>query len=398
LLALDQLWLAQDDGTWEDHGLAWGLDTQLGTRNSSFLDIDHDGWLDLYEHNTDGPSVLWRNHGAGFDEVTARASLATTRMGLPESGTWASIATDVNSDGWDDLLVLRRGLPPAGEPESHSNGHLLFVNVAGTGFVEVADLTHLNDNFVAFNHFTNGVMGCQAADLNADGYPDILTGNGSPESGAVNGLFLTTGLLEVDVPGVGPLLLPQYLDATSLTDTPAPEILLVHASPDDAPDDGEYPSYPYRTHGMCAADFDGDGFLEVLEANGGPGRYQDEDLVRQMQEPDRLWKVDFLETPPHWISVLLRGGDGVPLDAIGARVAVTASEGDASRTLHQTRFSGSGFAAGNGPELFFGLGADDRVDDLVVVWPDDTTERFDPPEIDAKVVIVRGGGTLVPLE
>jgi hypothetical protein len=393
-VAHNQLWLGQADGTWVDGADAAGLRTRLGTRVSAFLDFDRDGWLDLFENNEEGRNVLWHAGGDGtFVNQTQRRSLADSNLAWPMAGSWASIALDANSDGWDDLLVLRRGLPFAGEPEAHSNGHLLFLNVEGS-FVEVADYTHLNDNFLVFNHFTNGVMGCQAADLNADGYPDIVTGNGSPESGAVNGLFLTKGLLEVEVPGVGPLWLPQYADLTALTDDAAPEEVLLHA-PGPGPAPGEYPTYPYRTHGLCAADYDGDGFLELFEANGGPGDTEPE-LLSAMREPDRLWKVTFDDPTPHWVGLTLVGGGIVPRDAIGARVAVAVGHEDEVRTLHQTRFSGSGFAASNGPELFFGLGLDDRVDDVVVTWPDGSVERFPPPDVDSHAILEIGGG--VPID
>jgi hypothetical protein len=399
LVAKNQLWISDGNGRFSEQGDAAGLITRYGTRNSSFLDFDHDGDLDIYEHNTVGPDFLWKNRIVEdgvltFEDVTKAMSLGGCDLGSPNSGTWASVASDVNSDGWADILVFRRGLPTPGEPEVHASGHLIFLNVQGTGFVEVGDQTHLNDNFLAFNHLENGVMGQQVYDVNADGYPDIFTGNGSPEAGEVNGFWITTGLSTLHVAGVGPVEIPQYTDVTYLVDFPVPEQVLLHA-PGDGPAPGEYPAYPYRTHGMCAADFDGDGFPEIFEANGGPGKYPD-DMASVMQEPARLWKMVLPDPRPHWLGVTLVGvGPTVPNDPIGAKVRLAVSHGDTSRVLHQVRWSGSGFAAGNQPELFFGLGLDDTVDRLSVIWPDGLNETFIATDVDQKLTLRYGSGIAV---
>ncbi|HKX45669.1 MAG TPA: CRTAC1 family protein, partial [Planctomycetota bacterium] len=77
----------------------------------SAVDVDRDGWLDLYATSSDfgAPNALFRNRGDGrFEDVAERLGVAD----LNERGRGVSMGSiwgDVDNDGDEDLLVYRYG-------------------------------------------------------------------------------------------------------------------------------------------------------------------------------------------------------------------------------------------------------------------------------------------------
>jgi hypothetical protein len=362
------LWRNNGDGSFSDVTDASGLGaTRRWTRNSAALDYDNDGDLDIYESNQEGDNVLWRNlrketGGLTFEDVTVAMSLPGESLRYPFSA-FASTVADIDHDGWQDLVVFKRGpQQEAGSP--YPPGHAIFMNMAGTGFRNVAPGSGLNEGFAPLT----GVMGCQIGDLNGDGVIDVYIGNGSPAAGERDDLFLSTS-------GFGQM--PTFETATSLVDFPAPEAGGL-----------QYPPYPYRTHGIVMADMDGDGLLELGVSNGGM-------LIQPaaVAEPNRLFRFD-IDPRPRWLKVRPVGnGTTVSRDGIGSRIEVTVREGAQPRTHRGTLLGASAFSAQNGFEVFFGLEAASSVDSLKVLWPDGTSDTYTGLlSVDSSLVIFQDCG------
>lgn len=373
------LWKNNGDGTFTDVTEGSGLAAFRGsTRHSTWFDFDNDLDMDLYENVFRGCNVLWRNDGTGsFTDVTAEMSGPSEDLSDPFDA-FASVAADFNNDGWEDLMVFMRGggdgasrkfvtgdcgcndcpfpinsemLTACDGVEGYPPGHALFMNQNGEKFKNVAGTAGFNDGFLE----ENGVMGCQIGDLNGDGIPDIYIGNGGPDSGAPDRLFISTGLDEERN--------PRYENVTSLIDFPA--IIPAGWAP---------VSYPYRTHGIAFVDFDNDGQLEVAVANGGPVSRPD-----TVREPNRLFSFRFLSPGPrHFLKVRLVGnGSSVSRDAVGTRVKLLGRDGSGPiQQFYRTVYGGSAFSAQNGFDLMFGLGDVDRILEVVVFWPDGTESRI----------------------
>jgi hypothetical protein len=384
---LPQLWRNLGGIRFENVGPASGILKQLSSRHSVFLDLENDGDLDIFQNNFDGGSTVWRNRlreegVPAFEDVTALVSLNGGDLSYPRyGGPMATIATDLDQDGWEDLFVFRRNGPKElGEPAVHAAGHLVWMNQQGNGFLEVANHTSINDTYVWRDH-DGGVMGCQIADWNADGYPDIFIGNGGPTTGEASQLFVSTERTEVYVDGVGTVTVPQFEDWSALLDFPA-----------ELPADwaGAVPPYPYRTHGTAAGDFDQDGYLELAVHNGGPMSLAvgpDE----EMQEPDRLYQFQFPDPKPHWLWVDVVG-DGVIAnsDGIGAKVHVTIERPDGSLVdLYNVRRTQTGFSAQNEGGVHFGLGDAVAIVSVEVIWPDGQVDVVDAPDMDQRLVVTR---------
>jgi hypothetical protein len=390
------LWRNQGDGTFSDHTFTAGLTSKAGTRHSSWLDYDNDGDLDLYENNFKERNALWRNMlretgEATFEAVTLEMSLGITDLGFPRS-SFSSTTADFNQDGWEDIFVFSRGWPASGP---HLDGHALFLNAAGKGFVELSAEAGFNAFFDPFlvagqgasdcgdveksddrelDVLRRGVMGSSIADLNLDGLPDIAVGNGGPQGGMFNQLFLSTGMVQVDFES-GSIMVPQYLDGSRWTDFPAAQ----------DPELPAYVGYPYKTHGICMADFDDDGTTEMYVVNGGPQKGID----AEEREPNRMFVFDF-GTRQHLKVLPIGDGVNVNRSGIGTRVDATLRRQDGTTWTVTERLRGSnGFSAQHGPELMLGLADAIAVDRLVVSWPDGTESVLTDVSPNQRVVVER---------
>lgn len=171
------LFINQKNNTFKEEGKAYGLDYGGNTTQAAFLDYDHDGDLDAYlvtnVMNMRGPNNirpkvsdgsspnadrLFRNNGNGtFTDVSRDA-------GILEEGYGLGIAvTDVNADGWPDIYISN----------DYVSNDLLYINQQnGTFRNEIASY---------FKHQSYSAMGNDAADIDNDGLVDFITVDMLPE-------------------------------------------------------------------------------------------------------------------------------------------------------------------------------------------------------------------------
>lgn len=168
-----------DEGVpiFKDQAKAYGLDVNNHSTHAAFFDYDLDGDLDvivLANSKVEGiPSVykakindgsspitdqLFRNNGDGtFTEVS-------TEAGITSEGFALGVATaDLNQDGTTDVYV----------GNDFITNDLLYINQGGN-FVEQIDSS--------IKHQSRFSMGNDIADINNDGYPDIMTLDMLPET------------------------------------------------------------------------------------------------------------------------------------------------------------------------------------------------------------------------
>lgn len=371
------------DGTFTSISNEAKLHSQEPTRHSSVADIDNDGDLDIYENNFPTFKVLWRNElvetgKLTFQDVTSQAMLDGGDMSYPLE-TFASATADLNNDGWQDIIAFVRGYATQGP---YSLGHTIFLNASGRGFIEVTALTQLNNPFEPGlrNHAFNGVMGCSPSDMNGDGLVDIYIGNGGPEEGEPSQLFVAKKLVPQELPGIGVIDVPLYENWTDLIDYPAEE------DPATLALGVQYPPYPYRTHGVCVADFDLDGRVEIAVQNGGTYLWGGE----ISREPNRLYRLTMPE-PQGWLSVHPVGdGQSVSLDAIGTRLrAVLETPSGEARSVYGTLYGGNAFSASNGFDVYLGLGDAVAIERLEITWPDGRVDTLDDVSMNQRIVVER---------
>jgi hypothetical protein len=129
---------------------------------------------------------------------------------------------------------------------------------------------------------------------------------------------------------------------------------------------------PFSSRGAAFGDFDDDGDIDVL--------------VMNMHEPPSLLRND-LKNANHWIKVRLQGTKS-NRSAIGAVVSVAAG----GFTQTQAVLSQSSFLSHNDLRLHFGLGSADRADRITVRWPSGQTEEFPGAAAGTLVLLVEGSG------
>ena len=81
-----------------------GISLPQGAAYATFADFDNDGWLDLFAIGGEGHGHLFRNRGDGtFTEVTSKAGIADVK------GARKGIFVDLDHDGDLDLLLVGTG-------------------------------------------------------------------------------------------------------------------------------------------------------------------------------------------------------------------------------------------------------------------------------------------------
>ncbi len=355
----DQLFHNNGDGSFSDVSVQAGVEgcQECYSGSAMWWDYDVDGDLDVYVTVLNGSNILYENLGDGtFDEVTEQVGLGSLTI------TWASIAMDVNGDGYPDLYDI-----------NDTQENQLWENRAGKSFQDVAAAYRLNDDGAG--------MGVAIGDYNNDGLFDLYITQIYAHK--PNPLFRNDGTrrftnkaVELGVDNTGWGWGTQFLDY----DHDGDEDLYAVNGPIDKLNgitQDEVNNYFFKNtltegiegfsdwsaqsgadaltsaKGMEVFDYDGDGDLDMIVANQheSPFLYQNQ-TIQQVQNPDK-----------NWLQVRLTGSISNH-NAFGTTVIATI-EGQSYYRYHH----GAGFFGQSIKPVHFGMGSATTVDQLVILWP-----------------------------
>jgi hypothetical protein len=168
----NELFINMGNNTFQEKAADYGLDFSGFATQSVFFDYDHDGDLDMYlathapnnsraydrvmasaQTNFNSSDKLFRNDNGLFVDISEQAGISATA-----SGHSLGIAVgDLNNDGWEDVYVTN---------DFYENDRCYINQKNGAFHDEASQL---------FPYHSRYARGCDLADLNNDGYPEVMT-------------------------------------------------------------------------------------------------------------------------------------------------------------------------------------------------------------------------------
>jgi len=255
--APNRLYVNQGDGTFAERAAAYGIDVRDASVMGAFADYDRDGDMDLYlqtnildyRRNFKGrPDYLFRNEGDGsFADVTGEAGIWGISQG--HSATW----WDYNNDGWPDIYVAN----------DFENSDRLYRNNGDGTFTDV--LAEVAPHTSYFS------MGSDFGDINNDGLVDFLVG----DMAATTHYKDKTGMAEMGR-GIWEMervdsLFPMYMRNALYLNTGVERFgEVAYLAGLDATD---------WTWAVKFADLDNSGFVDLFVTNGNIRNFIDADLL-----------------------------------------------------------------------------------------------------------------------
>lgn len=270
----NQLFINKGGMKFKEEAAAYGLDVEGFNTQASFFDYDLDGDLDMFlvnhsvhtvesygdsslrsQPNTAAGDKLFCNNGPEanprFIEVTQAAGIFSSALGYGLN----VLTTDFTGDGWPDIYVSN---------DFHEHDYY-YVNQRNGTFTE--------NGQTAFGHYSRFSMGSDAADINGDGAPDILTLDMLPDDETV---------LKASA-GDDPLDIYQFKKERGYHHQLARNCLQLNNG-----NGGQFRDIAlYAGIGATdwswsplLADFDNDGIRDLFVANGIPRRPNDLDFIK----------------------------------------------------------------------------------------------------------------------
>jgi enediyne biosynthesis protein E4 len=348
--------------------------------DASAIDVNDDGWLDLYVLNMLGDDQYYENVGG-------KRFVKKSRQVFPKT-SWGAMGIkvfDANNDGRLDIFItdmhsdmsetigpehermkstMKWPISFRGNGRTSIWGNSLFMKDGAGTFHEASD---------AFNAENYCPWGPSIGDLNADGYDDafIASGMNYPERYMVNSVKLNdAGHRFVDAefvlgvePRQGDVVTPWFeLDASGKD----------KGHRDAAGAAGRVIVWGARgTRSAVLFDLDADGDLDIVtnEFNAAPMV-----LISNLTA----------KKPVHYIALKLTGTTS-NRDGLGAIVRVTA----AGTTYTKVMDGNSGYLSHSLYPLYFGLGTAERVDQIEVLWPSGKRQAMKSPTAIDSILQVR---------
>jgi len=433
----NQLFINNGDGTFSEKSKQFGLDLKGYGQQAVFLDYDMDGDLDMFQLNhsvheadvyvkADKRGVrdslagdrLLRNTDGFFEDVSEEAGIygGATGYGL------SVLVSDLDNNGCPDIYVSN---------DFHDNDYLYYNQCDGTFKEEIASSMDLSSNFS---------MGSDAADINNDGLIDVMTLDMKPEKEVIrkssagedpyyiyefkksfgfgeqsprNMLHLNKGkdgsgnatfselarysgveatdwswsvlLADYNNDGNkdmyitnGILRRPNDLDYINY-DYPIrvgrmPSLQLVHEMPG-----GKVPNYAYKNDGdLKFKNVSSDWGLDLIGCSMGAS-YVDLDndgdldlVINNLNEAPTVYKNNAeINLSNNYLKIQLKGSDQNAF-GIGAKVKVEIGD----EVLVQEMFPVRGWLSSSDFTMHFGLGKNDVVKSVEVIWPDGKRQKL----------------------
>ncbi len=346
-------------------GTSYTVDTPgqyIFCQRTNFIDINNDGNLDAFSCHDIAPNVYYMNDGAGnftYNQsgVTPNSYLLGT---LSSGGNYASLWTDYDNDGDQDMFISKCSGPPS---ELHRNdGNGIFTDISALAAINVTPIQSWSS---AIDDFDN------------DGDMDIMIGtNGS----VPNRLF------------------KNNLDKSNTTEEAFTEITAGSGFDVNISANRDYVSY----------DFDNDGKVDILGSGNkimfnqgnfvfAPTNYSSIEVgaIGDLNNDGFLDiqlgnNIKFaIPNGNNWLKIAYNGVQSNK-NGIGARVEIYGAWGKQIRDVR----SGEGFEFMSSLNTHFGIGTATAIEKVIIKWPSGKVDEILNPAINQTLVVLEGSTTL----
>ncbi|MCP9746565.1 VCBS repeat-containing protein [Lacihabitans sp. CS3-21] len=424
----NKLYINNKNLTFTDKAAEYGLDLKTYSTQAAFFDYDKDGDLDVYllNHNVKdfkrfdvqavhfmrdslaGDRLMQNNQGKFVD-----VSIAAGIKGNPIGFGLGIHTADLNNDGWTDIYVSNDYL---------EEDYLYINNKNGTFTDEIKSKT---------NHTSYFSMGNEVGDINNDLLPDIITTDMLPEDNKRQKLLFGPEKYEAYLSmlknGIQPSFMRNMLQLNNGDGTFSEIGQLAGLSNTD------------WSWSVLFADYDNDGYKDVFVSNGYLRDYTNMDFMKYYADEGQQSGINIMEVikkmpstkTPNYIfknnknltftnkqkdwgfedAVITNGTISVDLDNDGDLEIVTNNLNEESFvyknlstenklgnylsvSCSDSRKTGAkfylyaqnlqqfqeftpihGYQSSSHSNLIFGLGDLNKIDSLVIVWPDGKVQK-----------------------
>jgi hypothetical protein len=265
----NELYINNGDNTFTEKANEYGLDFTGFSTQAAFFDYDKDGDLDCYllnhaVHNTrsydrvstrmlkdnEAGDYLYRNDGGKFKDISAESGIYQAAMGY---GLGISVA-DLNNDGWLDIYVSN---------DFHEDDYY---------YINQKDGTYKEGIKEHFKHLSRFSMGSDIADINNDGYQDVMTLDMYPEDEKVEKSSVGEDPLDIYMYKLQFGYFNQYSRNCLQLNMGGQKFSDIAASSGVAATDWSWST--------LMADYDGDGLKDIFVSNGILKRPNDLDYLK----------------------------------------------------------------------------------------------------------------------
>lgn len=330
-------WLFRNrgDGTFEDVSKAMAIaDPRSKGLGVVAVDLNKDGWMDVFQSNDTNENFLFMNRGGkGFEEIGLMAGVAFSHDGRTRSGMGVD-AQDVDDDGWVDLFVANI------DHEDVS----IYRNVNGESFEDlVVDQPELSHATRFMSTFGAGFI-----DVDNDGLKDLVVVNGHPDDQIDfhrgNIRYMERPLLFLNRGG------GRFSNVS----------------------DSAGPVFQHRTaaRGLSWGDIDNDGDLDLIILNSG--------------QPPVLARNDGGNTHA-WLGLELVGTTS-NRDGVGVSIEYQVD----GQTRHHYVAGGGSYQSGHDKRIVLGFGSESEAGEIRIRWPSSTVDTLTGATLRRYVRVVEG--------